>query len=72
MESVSLRLYSNAYPCHPNINDINVVTQIPLELYKTKIAKRVYLVRDNHIMTLSSNGICVSYVYMTLNSKHNL
>ena len=34
MESVSLRLYSDTYPCgtgkHPNIN---VETQIPLELY---------------------------------------
>ena len=46
MESVSLRLYSDAYPCdtgkHPNIN---VKTQIPLELISIRpiySAKDVY------------------------------
>ena len=35
MEYVSLRLYSDAYPCHGKRLNINVETQIPLELRLT-------------------------------------
>ena len=47
MESVSLRSYSDAYPCHGKHPNMNVETQIPLELGHG-LASRPGLTKDHH------------------------